>query len=60
VNQPKRICSVFVLARGSLNELETQGLISKELGYLDVQIENFCFINNPSRLLAGLHKRVSK
>ena len=56
----KEFSQFINIARGSISELETQVLISKDLGYLDEQHEVFNLMDNVSRLLTGLHKSVSK
>lgn len=46
------------IARGSLSELETQLLISADLGYLERAHPVFSRVDRVSRLLTGLHKKV--
>ena len=48
------------VAKGSLSELETQLLISAELGYLDAKHSIFELVEEVSRLLAGLHKSLAR
>ena len=47
------------IAKGSLSELETQALIAKDLGYNGGFEELLIQAEKVSRLLAGLHKKVS-
>ncbi len=56
----KEFSQFLNIARGSLSELETQLLISKELGYLKPEHDIFNLVDKVSRLITGLHKRVSK
>ena len=54
----KEFAQFLNIAKGSLSELETQILITRDLGYMQ-DIE--CILNQTSqvsRLLAGLHKSV--
>ena len=46
------------VSKGSLSELETQLLISADLGYLDAGHAIFQQVEDVSRLLAGLHKSI--
>jgi four helix bundle protein len=48
------------IAKGSLSELETQLYIAVELGYIERNHAAFELLEEVSRLLAGLHKSVSK
>jgi four helix bundle protein len=57
---PKEFAQFLNIARGSLSELETQLLIAVDLGYLDGNNEIFNVLDKVSRLITGLHKRVSK
>ena len=47
------------IARGSLSELETQLLIAINLGYMDTQQQAFELLERVSRLITGLHKKLS-
>jgi len=47
------------IARGSLSELETQLLIAVELGYLLQPAPVFPLLDRVSKLITGLHKKVS-
>ena len=47
------------VARGSLSELETQMLISVDLGYLPKDSEVFPCLERVAKLLAGLSKSVA-
>jgi four helix bundle protein len=48
------------IAKGSLSELETQLLISAELGYLKREDRIFGMVEKTSTLLAGLHRSISR
>jgi four helix bundle protein len=48
------------IANGSLSELETQLLLSADLGYLDPKHEIFSQVDHVSALLQGLHRSISK
>ena len=48
------------IAKGALSELETQLLISAELGYLQKEHQVFDRLEEVSRLLAGLQKSVTR
>jgi four helix bundle protein len=56
----KEFAQFLSVAKGSLSELETQLLISAELGYLDGKHAVFELVEEVSRLLAGLHKSLSR
>ena len=56
----KEFAQFLSIAKGSLSELETQLLISAELGYLDGKHAVFELVEEVSRLLAGLHKSLSR
>jgi four helix bundle protein len=56
----KEFAQFLSIAKGSLSELETQLLISAELGYLDHKHEVFQLAEEVSRLLSGLHKSVAQ
>lgn len=47
------------IARGSLSELETQLLIAVELEYMEQGHAVFELLDKVSRLLTGLHKKVT-
>jgi four helix bundle protein len=48
------------IAKGSLSELETQLLIPAELDFLDAKHAVFELLEEVSRVLAGLHRSVSR
>lgn len=48
------------IARGSLSELETQLLIAANLGYIDTKHRAFELLERVSRLITGLHKKLSR
>ena len=48
------------IARGSLSELETQLLIAANLGYMDTKHQAFELLEQVSRLITGLHKKLSR
>lgn len=56
----KEFAQFLSIAKGSLSELETQLLISAELGYLDRKHQIFELVEEVSRLLSGLHKNVAE
>jgi len=56
-NSQKEFIQFLGIAKGSLSELETQLLISAELGYLPQEHQIF---DRVSRLLAGLQKSVTR
>jgi four helix bundle protein len=56
----KEFAQFLSIAKGSLSELETQLLISAELGYLDQKHGVFQLMEEVSRLLSGLHKSVAQ
>jgi four helix bundle protein len=56
----KEFAQFLSVAKGSLSELETQLLISAELGYLDAKHSIFELVEEVSRLLAGLHRSLSR
>jgi len=47
------------IARGSLSELETQLLIAADLGYLPAEHRAFALLQRVSRLITGLHRKLS-
>ncbi len=59
-NSPKEFVQFLGIAKGSLSELETQLLISAELGYLQREHKIFDRLEEVSRLLADLQKSVSR
>ncbi len=56
----KEFAQFLSIAKGSLSELETQLLISAELGYLDPKHSIFQLVEEVSRLLSGLHRNVTQ
>lgn len=56
----KEFAQFLSIAKGSLSELETQLLISVELGYLDPRNSIFQLIEEVSRLLSGLHRNITQ
>lgn len=48
------------IASGSLSELETQLLLSADLGYLDPNHEIFSDVDQVSALLQGLYRSLAK
>ena len=56
----KEFAQFLSIAKGSLSELETQLLISAELGYLDRKHQIFELVEEVSRLLSGLHRNVTQ
>ena len=56
----KEFAQFLSIAKGSLSELETQLLISAELGYIDAKHAVFERLEEVSRVLAGLHRSVSR
>jgi four helix bundle protein len=57
-NGAKEFIQFLGVAKGSLSELETQILISADLGYLPREHEIFEKVEEVSRLVAGLQKSV--
>ncbi|MGQ0577415.1 MAG: four helix bundle protein [Betaproteobacteria bacterium] len=57
-NGPKEFVQFLGVAKGSLSELETQLLISAELGYISCDRGVFEAVEEVSRLIAGLQKSV--
>jgi len=55
----KEFAQFVNIASGSLSELETQLLLSADLGYLDPNHEIFGHIDHVSALLQGLHRSIS-
>lgn len=56
----KEFAQFLSVAKGSLSELETQLLISADLGYLNRKHEIFQLTDRVSSLLSGLHRSLSK
>ena len=56
----KEFAHFLSIARGSLSEVETQYLIAINLGFAPESAELFDCINQASRLITGLHKKVSR
>ncbi len=56
----KEFAQFVNVAIGSLSELETQLLLSVDLGYLDPGHEIFSQVDKVSALLQGLHRSISK
>ncbi len=54
----KEFAQFLNVARGSLSELETQLLISTDLGYIKSNDPIFDTVDRVSRLITGLHKTV--
>ena len=52
----KEFAHFLSIARGSLSEVETQDLISVDLGFAAKSEELFNCLNQASRLITGLHK----
>ena len=55
----KEFAQFLSMAKGSLSELETQLLISADLGYLDRENSVFDLTQYVAKLLAGLHRKAS-
>jgi four helix bundle protein len=53
----REFAQFFNMAKGSLSELETQMLISADLGYLARGHEAFPLVEQVARLLTGLHRK---
>jgi len=56
----KEFANFLSIARGSLSELETQLLIAADLGFLDRDNKVFENMEHVSRLVTGLHKKLTK
>lgn len=54
----KEFAQFVSISKGSLSELETQMLISSELGYLSPEHEIFAHLDRVGQLLSGFHKSV--
>jgi four helix bundle protein len=54
----KEFTQFLNIARGSLSELETQLLISSDLGYIKANDPIFEVVDRVSRLITGLHKSI--
>lgn len=59
-NSKKEMMQFVGIAKGSLSELETQMLISSELGYLAPQHEVFGQMERVAQLLSGLHRHIAR
>jgi len=59
-NSKKEMAQFVGIAKGSLSELETQMLISSDLGYLPSQHEVFIQIERVAQLLSGLHRSIAR
>jgi four helix bundle protein len=55
----KEFAQFINIANGSLSELETQLLLSADLGYLDPKHEIFSQVDQVSAVLQGLHRSIS-
>ena len=55
----KEFAHFLSIARGSLSELETQLLISTDLGYMEREHPMFSSVDKVSRLITGLHKKAT-
>ncbi len=56
----KEFAQFLSIAKGSLSELETQSLITRDLGYATAVDELLAKASKVSRLLSGLRKSISK
>ena len=54
---PREFAHFLSIARGSLNELETQYLIALDLGFAEPKQEHAECIDHTSRLITGLYNR---
>ena len=59
-NTKKEMTQFVGVAKGSLSELETQMLISSDLGYLPAQHEIFAQLERVAQLLSGLHRSIAR
>jgi four helix bundle protein len=55
----KEFAQFLSITRGSISELETQLLISVELGYMEQNDNIFSQLDKVSRIVTGLHKKLS-
>jgi len=55
----KEFIRFLTISRGSLSELETQLIISARLGYMERSNNIFLSLDQVSRLITGLQKRLS-
>ena len=55
----KEFSHFLSVAKGSLSELETQLMISADLGYLPIDHDIFAQLERVAQLLGGLHRKVS-
>ena len=53
----KEFAQFLSVAKGSLSELETQLLISADLGFMTRNHDVFQLVDHVARLLAGLHRK---
>ncbi len=56
----KEFSHFLSVAKGSLSELETQLMISADLGYLPRDHDIFAQLERVAQLLGGLHRKVSR
>ena len=56
----KEFANFLSIARGSLSELETQLLIAVDLGFFERDNKVFDKMERVSRLITGLHKKLTK
>jgi len=59
-NSKKEMAQFIGIAKGSLSELETQALISAELGFLAPQHEVFSQLERVAQLLSGLYRNIAR
>jgi len=59
-NSRKEMAQFIGIAKGSLSELETQMLISSELGYLAHDHEAFAQVERVAQLLSGLYRNITR
>jgi len=53
----RELAQFLNVAKGSLSELDTQLLISVDLGYLNAQHEVFQLLERVARLVTGFHRK---
>lgn len=58
-NSKKELVQFVGVAKGSLSELETQMLISSDLGYLPAGHAVFAQLERVAQLLSGLHRSIT-
>jgi four helix bundle protein len=56
----KEFSHFLSVAKGSLSELETQLIISADLGYFPVDHDIFAHMERVAQLLGGLHRKISQ